>query len=390
MTDNAIDAPQTTPSMAAHPAAATDTCYARWAIIGIFLILFVAGIVAARDFLVPVVVACLLTLMFTPLRRFLNRLGAPSWFCAVIVLASLLTAGTVGVATLSGPVAQWIEDAPSIGWRVEQKIRNLRKPVESIVEAGKKVDELADGKAAPDTQKVQVKEKSMIQRIAASAPGVAAQIAFVLVLLFFLVASGDMFYEKLVHVLPTLTDKRRALKIAFDIEQRLARYFSTVALINATLGVVIALAMSVMGMPSPALLGLIAFLLNFIPFVGSIIGVCLVTVIGIVALPELWMALTAGSIYLTLTAIEGQLITPYFVGRSLKLNTVVVFLSVALWAWLWSAVGMFIAVPVLVVIRVFSEHIPALGPLGDFLSARGVETDRDVAPAKARPKLSDG
>jgi predicted PurR-regulated permease PerM len=69
---------------------------------------------------------------------------------------------------------------------------------------------------------------------------------------------------------------------------------------------------------------------------------------------------------------------------------VVVFLSVALWAWLWSAVGMFIAVPVLVVIRVFSEHIPALGPLGDFLSARGVETDRDVAPAKARPKLSDG
>jgi predicted PurR-regulated permease PerM len=217
-----------------------------------------------------------------------------------------------------------------------------------------------------------------------------AQIAFVLVLLFFLIASGDMFYEKLVHVLPTLTDKRRALKIAFDIEQRLARYFSTVALINATLGVAVGLAMSVMGMPSPVLLGLIAFLLNFIPFVGSIIGVGLVTVIGIVALREVWMALTAGSIYLALTAIEGQLITPYFVGRSLKLNTVVVFLSVAIWAWLWSAVGMFIAVPALVVIRVFSEHIPALEPLGDFLSARGVETDGEVAPAKARPKLSDG
>lgn len=356
---------------------ATASKSPNWAVIGIFLILLVAGIAAARDFLVPVVLAFILTLIFKPLRRALNRRDVPSWLSATLVVVTLLISGFFGIASLSGPIVELIEDAPTIGNQVEQKIRSLRAPVEGIVEAGEKIDELADGDLDPDAEKVEVKRPSIVQRIAASAPVLAAQAGFVMVLLFFLIASGDMFYEKIVHVLPTFTDKRRALKIAFDIERRLARYFSTIATINAALGVAIALVMWSLGMPHPILFGLSAFILNFIPFLGSIVGMVGSTVIGIVVLPEVWMALAAGGLYFALTAVEGQLVTPYFVGRSLKLNTVVVFISVAFWAWLWSVVGMIIAVPMLVIARVFSEHIPALESVGDFLSARGVELEAE-------------
>lgn len=362
----------------------------RWAVIGIFLLLAIAGIGAAEAFLMPVILAFLLTLVFTPLRRGLNRMGLPSWLCATLIVTSLVAASFVGLMTLSTPVAEWAAEAPSLGRKIEQKIRGLRGSVDTIAEAGDQIDKLAEGGAEPDTETVEVKEKGLLQRMASSAPTIGAQAVFVLVLMFFLIASGDMFYEKVVHVLPTLTDKRRALKIAFDIERRLARYFSTIAMINAGLGVAIGLAMWAIGMPSPALFGLLGFLLNFIPFIGAIIGVALAVTIGFVTFPAPVSALLAGGLYLSLTSIEGQLVTPYFVGRNLKLNTVMVFLSVALWAWLWSVVGMIIAVPILVVIRVFSEHLPALEPLGDFLSARGAENDEDKIEVKPRPKLSDG
>ena len=75
-----------------------------------------------------------------------------------------------------------------------------------------------------------------------------------------------------------------------------------------------------------------------------------------------------GAVYFSLTAFEGQFITPYFVSRRLQLNTVVVFLTVALWAWLWSILGMVVAVPMLVVMRVLADHIPGLEKFGNFLA----------------------
>ena len=110
----------------------------------------------------------------------------------------------------------------------------------------------------------------------------------------------------------------------------------------------------------------------------------LATAVALLSFPDPWMSVVVGGTYLALTSLEGQLITPYFVGRVLQLNTVIVFLSIAFWAWLWSVVGMIIAVPILVVIRVFAEHIEALEPLGDFLTARGAES----APPEEDPKES--
>ena len=144
-------------------------------------------------------------------------------------------------------------------------------------------------------------------------------------------------------------------------------------------------------MPSPVLFGLAAFLLNYVPYLGSVGGVIIATLVALFVFDDLFTPLMVGGSYLLLTSVEGQLITPYFVSRRLQLNTVVVFLTVALWAWLWSVLGMIIAVPVLVVVRVLAEHIPGLNKFGNFLAGEDPpeledeDEDADAASPSASP-----
>ena len=355
----------------------------RWAVIGIFLLLLLAAIATARALLIPLVLSILLALVFTPVRRFLERHGIPPGFSALFITVMLVAILVAGVFFLARPARGWIDDAPSIGRQVERKLRGLLGSAEAVMDAGERVAEIASGEREEEVQEVVVREPGLIVNLASSAPDVLAQAVFTLVLLFFLLSSGDMFYEKIVHVMPTLKDKRQAIRIVYDIERKLSRYLFTITCINAGLGAAIGAAMWLIGMPNPVLFGVIGFASNFVPYVGALFGVMIATVVGLVTFDEVGYALIPGAVYFVLTTIEGQLVTPFFVGRRLEMNTVVVFVSVTLWAWLWSVMGMILAVPLLVTARVFCEHIPQLEPLGDFLSARGREVEDEQGAATA-------
>lgn len=347
----------------------------RWAVVGIFLLLLVAGIAYAREFLMPVVLAFLLALVFSPIRRFLERRGIPSGLSALVIVGALTAMLLAGVLLLAAPVQSLVDDAPAIGRQVEEKVRSLLGSAEAVLEAGQQVNEMASGGRNEDVQKVVVREPSLFASFAYVAPAYLAQAVFTMVLLLFLLSSGDMFYEKLVHVMPTFRDKRRAMRIAYDIERKLSRYLFTITLINAGLGIAVGTAMWLIGMPDPLLFGVAGFAFNFVPYLGALAGAAIAMVVGLLTFDGFAYALLPAATYFALTTFEGQLVTPYFVGRRLEMNTVVIFLSITFWAWLWSMMGMLLAVPLLVAIRAFSEHIPQLEPLGDFLSMRGSETD---------------
>jgi predicted PurR-regulated permease PerM len=353
----------------------------RWAVIGIFVILLIQALAYARAFLMPLVLAVLLALVFSPLRRMLERAGLGSGLAALLIVGGLLATTIAGIATLATPASEWIDNAPQIGRQLQERMREIRGAAEGMREAAEQVDTIAKGgeePADPEVQKVVVEDSGFFADFALFAPGILAQMAFTLFLLFFLLASGDMFYEKLVYAMPTFADKRRAIRIAHDIERKLSRYLFTITLINVLLGVAIGGAMWALGMPNPLLFAVIGCLLNYIPFLGSMIGVLIAVIVGMISLDSAGEALVAGGAYFALTALEGQLITPWFVGRSLQLNTVVVFVSVTLWAWLWSVTGMLLATPLLVMIRTLCEHIPALERFGNFLSARDVQRPTEV------------
>ncbi len=350
--------------------------------IGIFVMMAVFALAYAKLFLTPLLMAFLLAFVFSPLRRGMERIGLPSGAAAGLIMG-LLVAGLVAITlVVSNPVRQWTEDAPRIGAQLEERIGQIRASFggdeegSSLTEVVEQVSEAAaPSPENPEVTEVVVREDGALTAVAATAPAVLVQLVLTLVLLFFILASGDMFYEKLVHVLPSFSDKRRAMRIAREIERQVSHYLLTITVINAGLGAAIGLAMWALGMPDPLLFAVAGCLLNFVPYIGAIVGAGLTLVVGLLTFPGMGESLIPAFAYYALTAFEGQFVTPWAVGRNLKLNTVVVFITVAFWAWLWSVVGMLMAVPLLVAIRVLCGHIPALHALGDFLSARGAERE---------------
>ncbi len=212
---------------------------------------------------------------------------------------------------------------------------------------------------------------------------IGTSIAITFVLSLFLLASGTLFYEKIVQSFASLTEKKRALRIVYDVEREISRYLLTVALINGGLGVAVGLGLWAIGLPNPFVWGAAAALLNFLPYVGALATILFVAAIALVSFDSLSYAMLAPGWVIICNIIEGQVITPLIVGRRLEVNAVAIFIAVAFWSWLWGIVGALIAVPLLVVIKVFCDHFDGLRHVGNFLSAQQVvETEsRKLRPA---------
>jgi predicted PurR-regulated permease PerM len=293
---------------------------------------------------------------------------------SLVIVLVLLVGFLSLLGALAVPVSGWMERAPQIQHDIQSKLSSISQTFSGVFDAASRLSELTTSHSA-GVQQVEVNDTSYIANAALFAPAAMAQFVFTLILLLFLLASGDMFYEKLVNVLPTFGDKKRAMRIAHDIERKLSRYLLTITLINAGFGVAVAVLLWAVGMPSPIVFGVLAFLLNYVPYLGAFAGIVVSMSVALVSFDGLRWSVVVGAIYVGLATVEGQLITPYFVGRSLRLNTVVVFIAVSFWAWLWSAVGMLVAVPLLVAINTFCEHIDGLSGLGKFLSERYSEQE---------------
>ncbi|WP_311030372.1 AI-2E family transporter [Mesorhizobium koreense] len=339
-------------------------------LMGIFLIMAVYALYFAKDFFMPVVLAFLLTLTLTPIVRFFRKRGLPS-----AISATLLVVGFgIGIALLgymvSGPVVELFDDAPKIGRELRQRLADIRAPLDRIVEATKQVDDVSKTAEQPGVQHVVVEQPGVLTRAANNLASVGTTAAITLILALFLLASGTLFYEKIVQSFPLMSDKKRALRVVYDVEREISRYLLTIALINCGLGLVIGLGLWAIGMPDPLVWGVAAALLNFLPYIGALTGIVTVGVISLVTFQSFGYALMAPLFYFAAQILEGQFITPMIVGRRLELNSVSIFIALAFWTWLWGPIGSLIAVPLLVVVKVFCDHFDGLQHLGNFLSAQ--------------------
>ena len=336
----------------------------RTALTGIFILCTVAAIYLARDFLMPVVFAFFIALTFRPTVRKLARYNVPSWaaasgFVAVLVLLS------VSVAYLaSGPITGWIADAPQIQRTFMQKIGS------GLVNFTQNIQDATTPAKDAKVQEVVLRQSALPELLALAANYPAyffINLAGTLVIAIFLMASGDLFYEKLVRVLPTLTDKKNALRIVHDVEREVSVYLLTVTAINAGVGVAVGISFQLLGMPTAYLWALLAFVLNFIPYIGPIIGLALSGLVSIVVFDSLGYALLAPLAYLVWIGIESQIVGPQVLSRRLQVNSVAILIALAFWVWAWGIPGVAVAVPVLVTIRVFCSHLESLKGVGEFL-----------------------
>lgn len=347
---------------------------ARWAIIGIFLILAFGALSAAQSVFVPIVTALMIALVFSPVRRALGKLGVGPGAAATLIFAGTLSALAIIIYAASGTLAQRLSEAPDLMVQAEREVRQLLGAVQPMLEATEKMTEMANEASA---ETVVIRQPGFFALAAQATPEVVGQIVITLTLAFFLIASGDLFYEKLVQIMPTFTDKRRALQIARDIEAQLSNYLFTITAINAGVAMLVGFTAWGFGLPDPVLFGIAAFLLNFIPYLGPITGFLIMFVTGLVVFDSPVTALAPTFVYWLINTAEGQIATPVLVGRRLRMNAVMVFVSFAVWAWLWSFMGMLLATPILLSLKVIADHVPGMNGLGKFLAARDGMSTRD-------------
>lgn len=337
-------------------------------LIFISIILGFSAVYFARDLFLPIVIGVIVALTLSPVVRSLALFGIPEPISAItLVLGASLTLG-FGSYLLSGPASEMLSDLPSMGVELRQKLGGLLAALEEAKNASEQVEEMASG--AETSQKVIVQQPGLLAFAAGSIASFMGLTFVGLILAMFILASGDLFYVKLIEAFSSFADKRRAVKTARDIERRISHYFLTITLINAALGLLIGSAMYLVGLPNPLLWGVLAFALNFLPFIGAVIGASFVAAIGILTFDTLGPGILPAIIYLTFTTIEGQLVTPMVLGRRLEMNTVSVFLTVIVWSWLWSIPGALMAVPFLVLLKVICDNVVGLSVLGNFLGPR--------------------
>ena len=346
-------------------------------LVGILVIDAINMMFFARDFLLPVVIAILIAITFRPAIRHLSLRGLPAWGSASGIAATILLVGFIAGYMISGPVSGWVANAPEIRRTFTEKIRGISETFENVATVANDIRDAA----TPEREKpveVVVKEPGLpkLLWIAAYPASFAVTFTAAVVLSLFLMGSGNLLYEKLINIMPTLTDKKNALRVVQDVEKEVSAYLLLHTAINAGVGVAVALSFYFIGMPSAYLWAFLVFTLNFIPYAGPIGGTILSGLVSLVVFEPFGYALLAPAIYTIIVTIENQLVSPLLLGKRLQLNLIAILLAVAFWGWLWGIFGIVIAVPLLVTFKVLSSHFPSLAPFGEFLGeAKSVESN---------------
>jgi predicted PurR-regulated permease PerM len=337
------------------------------ALTGLFVLASFYTLYFARAFFLPIVLAALLDFLLSPLIRGLKRARIPEPLGAALVIVVLLGAVGASAYSLVGPAKEWVAKLPSSMRDAQDRLRQVRKPVEQVSKTAEQVEQATKIGDQPKTQEVVVKGPSLTERLFGTTQTIVASAVEVIILLYFLLAAGDLFLQKLIKVLPQLRDKKKAVAIARETEASISTYLVTVTLVNVGLGVVVAAVMFLLKMPSPLLWGALAALAEFVPYLGATALLTVLALAGLVTFGHLGHALLVPTAYLGVNLLQAQFISPMILGRRLTLNPVAILIGLVFWWWIWGVPGAFIAVPMIATFKIFCDHIEALAPIGEFL-----------------------
>ncbi|MDQ6886081.1 MAG: AI-2E family transporter [Gemmatimonadota bacterium] len=351
--------------------AAVESPQARGVALTILAILaLTASVYFARPFLLPITLAVLLNLLLSPVIRALARMHIPPALGAGLVIILFLGGLGVGIYQLATPAETWIARAPAAFAQASERLRRVTKPVERVTKAAEQVERATDVQGTNKPPEVVVKGASLVSRVFGTTESLVALLLEVLLLLYFLLASGDFFLQKLIKVLPRLGDREKAVTIARETEASISRYLLTTALLNAGEGVVVGIAMKLWGMPNPLLWGALIAILEFVPYLGALTMVVVLTLVAVATFTEMGRALAVPATFIAINFFWGNVVSPLMMSKRLTLNPVAIFVGLAFWFWLWGIPGAFIAVPVLATFKIFCDNIETLAPIGEFLGGR--------------------
>lgn len=331
----------------------------------ILLLLLLLGIAytlyLARDFLLPISVAFLLSFVLQPLVRGFEWIKFPAGLAAGIVIVLAVIVIGSGVYYLSNPAADWINRGPMIRKQLEFKFRKVKHSLREAQETTKKLEEITALKSE-EAPEVVVKGPGLVSKIFAQTQTTIIALLIVVILTYFLLWRGQ---DTLIRMAKSISGSRQSqiwTEIMVRIEKQIGLYLQTITVINCVLGIVTAGTMKLLGMPTPVLWGVVAGVLNFLPYLGPLVTVCILTIVSALTFDDWYRIALPPLIFMVFTALEGQIITPTILGSRLRIDPVLVFTSILFWGWIWGAAGALLAVPVLAVLKIVFSNVESLKP----------------------------
>jgi predicted PurR-regulated permease PerM len=333
---------------------------------GLFVVALLAVAYVASEIVLPLAFAIILNLLLQPALRMLERVHVPRILAALLLILMLF--GTiVGLGTvISGPAGTWAAKLPEGIPRLQERLSFMRAPINTLQRFLHQVEDIG-GTAPVANSPAAAQGPSLLTELFTGTRNFARGFFTTVLFLFFLLMSGDIFMRRLVEILPRFSSKRQVVEISLQIERDISAYLVTITILNTAVGVAMALTMWLTGVGDPIFWGTVAFLLNYVPILGTAVGVLIFLLAGLLTVDTLWQALLPMVIYLGIHFIEGETVTPLLLAKRFTLNPVLVVISLVFWFWMWGAPGAILSVPMLAITKIICDRIRPLAAFGHFL-----------------------
>lgn len=334
-----------------------------------------AALFFAQEIFIPIALGLLFTALFRPIVRRLGEARVPAPLIATLVVLGCLGLLGAGVFFLSRPVQAWVNEAPKTLSAARGKLEKLRRPIKQVSQAVEKAQEQVTGEKKPTEEKGQATAPAttgagippFLGRVFATTAGILGTLLQTVVIVFLVLATGDLFNRKLAAIMPRPVTGTAEQTIE-QAESVVRRYLVVTAVINLGQGVLVAVALWLIGMPTPSLWGVLTFFFEFLPYIGALFMVIALSVTGLATFDSIGHVLLAPLAYITISTIQNNAVSPFAYGSGLKLNPLAVLLSVLIGWFLWGVAGAFVAVPALAAVRLLAERSSRDSRLAEVLS----------------------
>jgi len=359
--------------------------------VAVFALQFTASV------LIPLVVSLLLFYALDPVVTRLGRWHVPRGSAALLVMLAFVGGIGAGGWVLWPQIDRVVDDIPKGAAELRRELRRARdgdkSTLQRVQEAAKAIDAAAAEASSPPPRTPGVTPVEVVQPtrttdlLWSGGAGVltfAGQGLTVFFLTVFLLAEGDSFKRKFIRHLQTRGKQRVTVKILNDIERQIERFILVNVTTSVFVGVATGFALWGIDVRQPAVWGLFAGVMNIVPYFGPLVVTAVLTAVGLLQFGTVPGALLVGGVTLTITSIEGMVLTPHLLSKAASLNHVAIFTALAFWSWAWGAPGMLLAVPMLMAFKAVCDHVDGLQGVADLLGTSDEPEPSVVATTVAR------